>query len=211
VTRLTEQFLQSPTGVFTQSEVAVALNGSTYSRHGLVERALADGDILGIRRGLYCLEPRYWRRPVSVYALSQCVHGPSYVSMESALAHHGWIPEAVYACTCASYGNAREYRTPLGVFSYRRVPQRVFFEGVDRCVDPDGNVYFMASPAKALADYVYVHNPGWRRVDDAAASLRVEPEDWMAVDPEQLGALAQNYTNGRVRQFLAAWRESIAS
>ncbi len=209
--RLTAHFFQSPSGVFTQADIAAVLEGSAYSRHALLKRALANGEILGIRRGLYCLAPRYQKKPVSVYAVSQRVYGPSYVSMESALHYHGWIPEAVQVCTCASYGNAREFNTPLGVFLYRRVPQRVFYVGVERVVDPSGNVFFMASPVKAMADYLYVHKPDWDKVSDAAESLRIEPEDLDAISITQIEVLSHNYSNRRVQHFLASWKKELTS
>jgi predicted transcriptional regulator of viral defense system len=208
--RITQHFFNAPTGVFTQPEVAVAINGSDFSRHGLVKRALANGEILDIRRGLYCLAPRYQKKPVSVYGLAQRVYGPSYISLETALSYHGWIPEAVYACTCVSYGRAKEFTTPLGLFSYKRVPQRIFYAGVERCVDPDGNTWFMASPAKALADYVYVHRPSWTTVAEASASLRIEADELTSPPPDQLDVLADNYLNRRVRRFLASWKEALS-
>jgi len=207
--KLTERFFQSPAGVFTQPEVAVALDGSAFSRHGLVKRALAHREILNIRRGLYCLAPRYQKKPVSVYALAQRVYGPSYVSLETALRYHGWIPEAVFACTCASYGNAKEFNTPLGIFCYRRIPQRIFYAGVERCIDPDGNVFFMASPVKALADYVYVHRLNRTSVDEISANLRIELEDLHGVAPEQIDMLSENYSNRRVKHFLKCWIEAL--
>ncbi len=207
--RLTEQFFQNPTGVFAFPEVSAALDASPFSRHGLVKRALAGGEILNIRRGLYCLAPRYQKRPVNPFALAERIYGPSYISMETALRHHDWIPEAVHVCTCASYGNAKEFNTPLGVFSYSRVPQRIFYAGVERRVEPDGNVFFMASPAKALADYFYVRRPPWKSIRDASGSLRIEEEEIHAVDADELSLLEENYTNRRVRHFLAGWREAL--
>jgi len=207
--RLTERFFGTPSGIFSQSEVAVALDASPFSRHALVKRALAKAEILGIRRGLYCLAPKYQKKPVSVFAAAQRIYGPSYVSMESALAYYGWIPEAVRACTCASYKNAREFNTPLGRFVYRRVPQRVFLAGVERLVDPSGNVFFMATPVKALADYVYVHKAKWKGIGEAAENLRIEPEDMASVTREEIDDLSENYSNNRVRHFLDAWKESL--
>lgn len=208
VNRLTEHFFHAPSGVFSHSEVAAMMPGSEFSRHGLVKRALANGEFLPLRRGLYCLAPRYQKKPVSACALAQRIYGPSYVSMETALSLHGWIPEAVHACTCASFGPARDFDTPLGIFLYRRIPQRVFYADVERGVDSHGNVCFMASPAKALADYMYVH-----RLDGEAekvfACLRIESEESAAVAPEQLDILAENYTNSRVRRFLASWKEIL--
>ncbi len=209
--RLTERFFGASSGIFSQAEVAVALEASPYSRHALVKRALAKGEILGIRRGLYCLAPRYQKKPVSVFAAAQRIYGPSYVSMESALGYHGWIPEAVRACTCVSYGNAREFHTPIGFFLYRRVPQRIFFAGVERLVDPSGNVFFMASPVKALADYVYVQKPEWNELADAAESLRIETEDLASVSRDQIDELSEDYSNSRVRRFLDAWKEGLSA
>ena len=202
--RLTERFFQASSGVFTQADVVMAIEGSNFSRHGLIKRAIADEEILNIRRGLYCLAPKYQKRPVSVYGLAQSIYGPSYISLETALSYHGWIPEAVYACTCVSYRNAKEFETPLGIFSYKRVPQRTFYCGVERCEDKNGNVFFMASAAKALADYVYIHRLNWTSIDEAA-SLRIDLQDLVSVKPQELSELMENYSNGRVKRFLTGW------
>ena len=209
--RLTKQFFKASTGIFTQAEVSVAIDGSDFSCHGLIKRAMAGGEILNIRRGLYCLAPQYQKKPISIYGLSQYIYGPSYISLETALSYHGWIPEAVYACTCVSYRNAREFKTPLGIFSYKRVPQKTFYAGVERCVDSNGNVFFMASPAKALADYVYAHRLSWPGINDATASLRIEPDDLAVIKAQELSDLAENYTNGRVKRFLVGWKETLDS
>jgi len=96
---ITEKFLDVPTGIFTSTDVALTFPGTDDSRHAKVKRALASKEIQGVRRGLYCLARPYRRYPINVYALAQRVHGPSYVSMESALSYHGWIPESVRVCT----------------------------------------------------------------------------------------------------------------
>lgn len=209
--RLTKQFFKAPTGVFTQADVATLLEGTDFSRHGLIKRAIAAGEILNIRRGLYCLAPEYQKKPVSVYSLAQRIYGPSYISMETALSHHGWIPEAVYACTCASFGNSKEFATPLGVFSYQRVPQHTFFHGVQRCNDDNGNVFFMASPAKALVDYLYVHQLHWTGINEPIGSLRIDEDELARVTTAELEALLDNYSNGRVKRFLTGWLDGVKS
>ncbi len=209
--RLTKQFFQAPTGVFTQSDAAATVNVTDFSRHGLIKRAIASGEILNIRRGLYCLAPEFQKKPVNVYSLAERIYGPSYVSMETALSHHGWIPEAVRTCTCASFGNSKEFETPLGLFSYARVPQRMFFLGVERCKDDSGNVYFMATPAKALADYLYVRRLNWTGTEEPAGSLRIDEDELAGVTEEELDALSGNYSNGRVKRFLAGWLGEVKS
>ena len=141
---------------FTTQDLAALFPGSEDRRYGLVKRAVASGGIIHVRRGLYCLAPKYQKKSMNLYALAQHVYGPSYVSLESALSWHGWIPEAVHAITSASFKKSKEFPTPLGLFSYDRVPQEVFYTEVERLTDALGNVFLMATPLKALADYVYV-------------------------------------------------------
>lgn len=205
--RLTEQFFASPASFFTQSQAAALLPGSDDSRHGLVKRALAKGEILKIKRGMYCLSPRFQRKPINSLSLAQHIYGPSYISLETALSYHGWIPEAVYTTTSVSFGNAKDFKTPMGVFSYQRVPQVEFFHGVDRCVSPAGDVFFMASAAKSLVDYFYLGRLDWATPSDASANLRIEMDHLLAVSSKELAALASNYKSHRVKGFLEAWQE----
>lgn len=207
--KLTERFFEAPTGVFTLTESTVAIDGSDFSRHGLIKRAIASGEILNIRRGLYCLAPKYQKKPVSIYSLVQRIYGPSYISLEMALNYHGWIPEAVYVYTCVSYRNAKDFETPLGIFSYKHVPQGTFYLGVERCEDENGNVFFMASPAKSLADYVYIHRLNWVGIHEVEKSMRIDAQDLMSVKPQELSDLIKNYKNGRVKRFLAGWLEDL--
>ncbi len=208
--RLTDHFFDSPTGIFTQAQIAAVVDGSDFSRHGLVKRAMESGEILNIRRGLYCLAPRFQRKNISSLSLAQHIYGPSYISLETALSYHGWIPEAVYVCTSVSFNNAKKFNTPLGVFSYRRIPQLSFFHGVERCSDHSGNVFFMADGAKALADYVYVRQLNWTSFEEAAESLRIDIDDLTDIDAEYLATLANNYKSGRVKRFLAAWLKGLS-
>jgi predicted transcriptional regulator of viral defense system len=209
--KLTKRFFRAPTGVFTQSDAAASVGGTNFSRHGLIKRAMSAGEILNIRRGLYCLAPEFQKKPVSVYGLTEQIYGPSYISMETALSHHGWIPEAVHACTCACFGNSKEFETPLGLFSYKRVPQHTFFLEVKRCKDENGNVFFMATPAKALTDYLYVHRLSWTGTAEPIRSLRIDEDELAGVTEEELNALSDNYNNGRVKRFLSGWLGGVKS
>jgi predicted transcriptional regulator of viral defense system len=207
--KVTEKFFEADADVFTSSDAANVVGKSGHSRLGLIKRASSKGEIMKIRRGLYCLAPKYLKKPVNVYSLAQRIYGPSYVSMETALSWHGWIPEAVYACTSASYRSARTFKTPAGVFIYKRVPQKIFYYGVERLKDESGNIFFMASPAKALADYIYNRRLNWSKISEAAESLRIEAEDIDSVKASEVSGLLRNYTNNRLRRLLGNWLEDL--
>jgi len=208
--KLTEKiFENTPYGCFTSQDVATLFPGSEDKRYGLVKRAIAGGEIINIRRGLYCLASKYQKKSINLYALAQHIYGPSYVSLESALSWHGWIPEAVYTLTSVSSGKSKEFQTPLGAFSYNRVPQKVFYTGVERLADEAGNIFLMASPMKALADYVYVNKRDWADLKPAVESLRIEPEEFESVTSDDLDALIENYTSRRVQKFIKGLRKDL--
>ena len=208
--RLTEKiFACVPYGNFTSQEVANFFPGSKDRRFGLVKRAIANGEIIHIRRGLYSLAPKYRKESINLNALAQHIYGPSYISMESALSWHRWIPEAVYTLTSVSFKKSKEFKTPLGMFSYTRVPQKVFYASVERLIDEAGNIFFIASPMKALADYVYAHKRDWIGLEPVVKSLRIEQEELESVTIEELNMLIANYKNRRVLKFLKALKRDL--
>lgn len=202
--RLTElALMRSPTGVFTRAEVAAWVRGSANAEAALVKRALATGEVVRICRGFYCLGARYRERPVDSLSIAQRIMGPSYVSLETALAFHGWLPEAVETVTSVCDARSRRFQTPIGGFRFDRVPQVKLFTDVCRVPRADGQAAFIATPLKALADYVAVHRADWRGVEPLVESLRLPPECIAEIQPEQCAALAANYRSRRVRGFLA--------
>ena len=201
--KLTEKiFENAPHGYVTSQDVATLFPGSKYKRYGLVKRAIASGEIIHIRRGLYCLAQKYQKKGINIYAFAQHIYGPSYISLESALSWHGWIPEAVYTLSSVSSGKSKEFKTPLGAFSYSRVPQKVFYTGVERFTDETGDIFLLANPLKALTDYVYVNKKDWSGLKPVVESLRIEPEEFESVTSEAIDMLIDNYVSRRVRKFI---------
>ena len=196
-------------GVFTRQEMASWLGGSPGRQFSLLKRALA-AEVVRIHRGLYMLADKYLREKVDPLVLAQRLHGPSYISLETALDRHGWIPEAVYTVTSVSMDRAREFDTPLGRFSYTRVPQRTLYAGVRRVENGRGGSFLLASPLKALADFVYVHKRDWDTARPVVASLRVDGGSLAGVGAEEFDELLGNYSSQRVRRLLTGLRKDLA-
>lgn len=208
--RLTRKIIEfSPCGTLSVQDMTTLEHGEDNKRYALIKRAIANGEIIHIRRGLYCLAPIYQKKHLSPYSVAQNIYGPSYISLESALRWHDWIPEAVYTFTSVSFKNSKVFDTPLGHFSYRRVPQKVFYAGVNHAADENGNVFLIASPLKALADYVYVHKRDWPGLKPTIESLRVEPEEFEQLTAEEFDAIADNYNSRRVRRFCKGLRKDL--
>ena len=135
------------------------------------------GVVIRVRKGLYVPGWRLGEEPpVEPLVLAGLIYGPSYVSLETALARHGLIPERVEEITCITSKRAKDFRTPVGRFRYEPVSERVFGCGI-RLEQARGGAFFMAEPEKALCDRVAMIS-GLKAAREVAAVL----EDDLRVD-----------------------------
>jgi hypothetical protein len=196
-------------GVFTREQAALWVGSSGARLDGLLKRAVASQEVLRIHRGLYCLSDRYTKGRINPLDLAQLIHGPSYVSLETALSQHGWIPEGVQAITSAILGRSRAFNTPVGLFTFTSVPQRTFLSGVRRVSIERGGVFFLATPLKALADLVYVQKIDWHSRAPIVESLRVEEEFLAELTGDLFDEVLSAYRPGRVSRFLTGLRKDM--
>ena len=196
-------------GVFTRQEAACWINAGGARLNALLKRAVGSGELLRIVRGLYCLDKRFLRTGINPFELAQRVQGPSYISLETSLSYHGWIPEAVYTVTSTSQERSRTFDTPLGVFSYTRVPQSRFYSGVSRIVTEDGGSFLMAEPLKALADYVYAPHCPWDSATPVRESLRVDEQALAELDASSFEPLLNQYRSRHMQLFLLGFRKDL--
>ena len=120
-----------------------------------LSRWVASGRLIQIRRGLYAVAPPYGRESPSLLAVASRLRRPSYVSLESALAYHGVIPESVPVVTSVTTGRPGRVGTPLGDFIYRHL-RRSLFWGYHEIEAGREQKAFMADPEKALLDLFYL-------------------------------------------------------
>jgi hypothetical protein len=198
-----------PSDYATDTVIANLTAGSSDRLKGLVKRAIAKKELIHVRRGLYCLGVKFQKQGINPFTLAQLIYGPSYISLETALSYHGWIPEAVYAVTSVSSKVSKEFSTDIGLFSYIRIPQKELYAGVQRVDDGHGGFFFMASPIKALADYVYVHKQNWKDIHPVIESLRIEREDLQKTTAAEMDELLENYNSKRIKQFIEGLKKDL--
>ena len=168
-----------------------------------VTALLRQQGIVRVKKGLYVFGPHVRRRSFSLEILANTIYGPSYLSFEFALAHYGLIPEAVAEVTSASLGRNKRFDTPVGRFTYRAVPERVFWTGVDRVDLDHGGACLMATREKALADLLYAaRGQRWdsprEMMTHLVDSLRIDEDALLALDPKRLESIADRYGSRRV-------------
>lgn len=172
-----------------------------------LRRLCESGEVIQVKRGLYIAgQSGEEGTRVAPLVLSGLVYGPSYVSLETALAHHGMIPERVEEITCMTSKRAKSFKTPVGRFRYLPIPERAFAVGVTR-ETAQGGAYLLAQPEKALCDRI-AQARGLSAQRDMSSylleDLRVEESRLDELDFELIEAIAKAYRRTPVTVF-AKW------
>ncbi len=153
-----------------------------------LSRWVASGRLVALRRGVYALADAYRKRDPHPFETANRLVEPSYVSLESALAFHGLIPEAVFETTNVTTARSGIFHTQFGRFSYRHIAPGMMwgYESVKVGAAPRA-VALIARPEKALLDLAYLRP----RADSEAFVRELRLERTATLDLATLSAFAQ--------------------
>jgi len=200
--------------VLTDKQVNRLISGSDARRYGLVSRALQDGSLLRIKRGLYTLGQQDPSRLPHPFTIAQSLMPGSYISFESALSQHGWIPEAVYGVSSVTPGRkSLNFSTErFGSFSFEPIAleQYMFLVGVRRLQISESSV-LVASPLRALMDLVARRKAQWRGLGWLVNGLRIDQEQLTALKLSDFAALRPVYKHKQARDFLSEFENAWAA
>jgi len=157
-------------------------------------RWVGTGRLYQLRRGLYALAPPFQKiRPHPFLVANRLVRG-SYVSLQSALAHYGMIPEYVPVTTSVTTARPGLWDNPLGRYDFRHIRSDLL-SGYRRTALSEGQEAFLATPEKALLDLIYL-TPG----ADAAEYLQELRLRLERLDAEELDRQAEAMAKPKLRR-----------
>ena len=122
------------------------------------------GNLLRSKNGLYAFTKDKDR--IKGEEVAAFIYEPSYLSLESALAWYGFIPEMVYAYVSVTARINRKFTNDFGTFLYRHIKPELFW-GYTEMKTEYGH-YLLAEPEKALLDYLYLNLSRIRNETDFA-------------------------------------------
>ena len=191
-----------PVEEFDYQTLSDALKGYACPRDKISD-LLKKGIIIRVKKGLYVFGEEYRKRPFSKEILANLIYGPSYISLDYALQHYGLIPERVEAVTSVTTGRSRSFTTPVGLFTYRRIPLNAFRTGMDRLEIDGGRAFLIAIAEKALADKLYVERGLGIRTQKMLATylednLRIDRLSLIELNDENLEAIARRYRSKKI-------------
>jgi hypothetical protein len=211
---LTKILLEQGMGnhLLTDTQLARVIEGSAQRRYNLVNRAIKAGELHRLRRGIYLLSESNRDHKFHPFAIAQHLMRGSYISLETALSYHGWIPEAVYTTASIVPGRkSSEFSDKLiGRFSYHplSINRGYFLELVSR-ETINRQAMLVARPLRALMDLVCLRKLEWQGLAWFEQSMRIEAEVLNAVDGAQLRTLKLVYKQRRMQRFLVELENTL--
>lgn len=200
---LTENLIRTGFGgrVVAHGQLARLLDGTPQRRYSLVNRALKHGELLQLRRGLYVLAPYLNNKVPHPFVLAQALQPGSYVSFETALSFHGWIPEAVPIAMSVLPGRRRQEVNvaKLGLFRFYPLALRHghFLEAVDRH-ELGGQSALIAQPQRALLDLICLRKIEVADLADFMKSMRIDGSFLHQVSKADWRSLCPVYSHQRM-------------
>jgi predicted transcriptional regulator of viral defense system len=178
---MTDQLVNVTRQPFDYQYLKGLLSGYRYPRNK-ISKMINSGEIIALKSGLYVLSKRFGRILVPEL-VANLLYGPSYVSLDYALASHGLIPELAFQVTSVTTGRRKTFETAVGTFSYQHLKPEYYSLGYQMRESQDSS-YLIATPEKALCDKLYFASP----LEDTIALERYLSED-LRIDITRLSEL----------------------
>lgn len=139
-----------------------------------IGRWVKKGLLIKLRNSYYAF-PEFLNVANSSLYVANYIYKPSYISLHTALAFYGMIPESVMQITSITSLKTAGFNNNFGEFSFKNILPACMF-GYDAKPFSDGKTILIASPEKAIIDLLYLY-PFYNSVDELA-ELRLD-EDFM--------------------------------
>lgn len=211
---LTENLIQAGWAgrVLSHAQLARLLEGTPQRRYNLVTRALHHGELLQLRRGLYVLAPQLQNKPPHPFVLAQALQSGSYISFETALSFHGWIPESVPVTLSVVPGRRRleVNHAVFGLFRFYPLALRpgYFLEAVDQHTFA-GQTALVAQPLRALLDIICLRKLEIGSIGDLTQSMRIDEGLLMQIPDATWRVLQRVYAHKRMTTAIQVLQQAV--
>lgn len=204
--------LNPPGGLFDSTSIVNMFpNLTPGARKLMINRAVRHGEVVRLRPGLYCVSRPFRRADPHPFVMAGAIYGPSHVSLETALAYHRLIPETVYQVASVTTRRSREFHTPMGLFTYYRVPSSAPRAGVKAIELGKDEWAFVATEIRAIVDLVFLRKVRWDKDGMAfiTESMRIEEDDLTKLDVAALDEILSSIRSRRTVEYLTKMTRAL--
>lgn len=135
------------------------------------------GYLIRLRQGYFAFS-EYKNKPDYSLYFANRIYRPSYISLHTALAFYGMIPEAVVQITSVTSLKTASFLNDFGDYSFNNVKESQMF-GYTLKSMTDNRAILFATPEKALLDLLYLYS--FYNSEKELAELRLD-ENYLLVD-----------------------------
>jgi len=156
---------------------------TNFDRNNFV-RWVKKGYLVRLRQGYYTF-PEYKNQPDFAFYIANRIYRPSYISLHTALAFYGLIPEAVIQFTSVTPLKTISFSNNFGHYSYQSIKKELMF-GYEQKQVTGGRTLLFALPEKAIADLLYLYP--FYNDEESLRGLRFDEDflhnnlDWGLID-----------------------------
>lgn len=190
---------------FDYQKLKSAIKGQVNERR-YIGHLLKKGYLIRVKKGLYIWGPSVDNSPYSKEVLANLIYGPSYVSLESALAFYGLIPERVETMTSITIKKNMIFKSPIGEFEYVHQNESSYSLGVSLQIIGPKESFLIATKEKALLDTI-AHRV--KKIEDNISirdllfeDLRIDEVEFNKLDRMILLKLSSFYISRSVKKFM---------
>jgi len=167
---------------------------------------LKSGALIRVKKGLYVFTHPLLQGQICRELLANLIFGPSYVSLEWAMAYYGMIPEWVEEITSVTFKRKKEFNSPLGRFSYFHCHPKQYAVGVTLVELSPYQKYLIATKEKALCDLLVIRRGKVVSFKEMCEILfedfRIEEEDLLSLDLEKLRDIYQAHHHSAIEYLI---------
>lgn len=187
--------------VFSTSQLSALGQKDSPTLRNQISDWTEKGLLVRLRNNLYVLNEHDRKWNPSRFFLAGQIYAPSYISTESALGFYDLIPERVTDITCVSAKKTALFANDFGTFVYQHVKAEGF-GGFRACEDEHHLPFLMATPEKALMDYLYLNVKRFAAdtPDVFEGSLRLQNHEKLRLS--QLTLWADRFANKSLKKIV---------
>lgn len=193
----------------TKIELSILLEKTGKNLDKKISQLIRNEYLVPLKNGLYTTKICLLKAPKNFGEfVSNVLYYPSYLSLEYVLQKENLIPESVMVYSSVTNKITRFFKNSLGQFSYRKI-KTPFFSGYQEVDFWQNYKIKIATPAKALFDFLYLKKFGQDLKTEILVDLRLNFEVLSKKDLEEFASYVSLAISPKMENILKILKTKI--
>lgn len=165
-----EKLLEKEITIFTPLEFGRIFALPDHKTKYFLEKWTKEKLLMRLKKGIYALRTDL----PGEETIANRLYKPSYISFEYALAYYNMLPEMPYTITSATTKPTRTFTADNKTFTFLKIKRNAYAGYV--LIKKEKKSFLIATPEKALIDYLYFVAIGKKSLNDRLNIARLHKE-----------------------------------